>query len=207
MLFVGSGVLASLATLFVPACAGRTKPSDFSDGSAPTGDSPPVCVTPPQHRPEAVACSAHSDGGEACSDAAVCQVDAGGGVRRPVGQCLHGSCSFDECLTDSDCASNEACACAGPLAGEASGSEANLCVPATCHVDSDCGSCGYCSPSADPICGPTYGAWAYACHVPGDACYSNTDCGPQSNDIYTNPFCSHSAETGAWVCGTGFCGG
>jgi hypothetical protein len=81
-------------------------------------------------------------------------------------------------------------------------------VTRACHVDADCGMCGFCSPSADPSCGPTYGPAQYACHKPGDACVTDQQCGADGGtDIYTQPFCSYQMTAATWSCGTGFCGG
>ena len=202
------------AGLLLPGCAGRTtgssEPDSGSSGGSSSGgssgdDSSPACVTPPEHRSRAVACPSHTDGGAACSNSTQCQPDAG--QRAPWQYCFQGGCGVDQCLTDSDCASNQVCACAGLLSGPLTRYAANICVPAGCHVDSDCGPCGYCSPSADPICGPSYGARAYGCHKPGNACGRDTDCGPSTGSVFSTPFCAYDPMTGGWSCSTSYCGG
>jgi hypothetical protein len=203
-----SACIASAMALLA-ACAGLTTDGGGSGGSGASSNGGIGCTEPPQHRPVASVCPLHSTSGVACSGPGECDVpDAGPYASdQPHPYCLHGSCGIDECLTDADCPSGNVCACAGNLYGQTQGSGTNVCVPATCHVDSDCGACGYCSPSAYPGCSPIYGASEYACHKPGDACYQDSTCGAQTGSIYTDPYCAWNPMNGGWSCTTGFCGG
>ncbi len=113
---------------------------------------------PAEHRATAAACARSrnplADGGFAsCSSNADCASD---GSTAAFSTCLHGSCTFDHCLTDADCGSNEVCACSSDYYGGNAAFHGNVCVPGNCHVDSDCGAGGYCSPSR-----------GYLRHVPG----------------------------------------
>ncbi len=61
-------------------------------------------------------------------------------------------CSYDDCLTDTDCPGKEACACRSSGASTAP----NVCATdSSCRTDSDCGECGFCSPSIPPSGGPS----------------------------------------------------
>jgi hypothetical protein len=113
---------------------------------------------------------------------------------------------MDACESDADCPVSQVCSCGGALYGQASGATLHTCVPATCHVDADCGTCGFCSPSADPICGPTYGAGEYACHKPGDACVTDAQCS-DAGAQFGSPFCSYEMTVAKWACGSSYCGG
>jgi hypothetical protein len=53
-------------------------------------------------------------------------------------------CSYDDCSTDTDCPEREACVCRSSGTSTAP----NVCAPdSNCRTDSDCGECGFCSPS------------------------------------------------------------
>jgi hypothetical protein len=75
---------------------------------------------------------------------------------------------------------------------------ANVCVKGSCHVDSDCGAGGYCSPAID-VCNRFFG---YYCHMPADECSDETDCPPSDQRICTPA----AATTGGdstntkWIC-------
>jgi hypothetical protein len=114
-----------------------------------------------------------------------------------------GQCTYDACGSDSDCPGDVPCDCRP----SESSSAANVCVTASnCRVDSDCGPCGYCSPSqvgarcfcpSTALCPDGGGAcyvgtasgWqevpcecgdacghGYFCHTPRDTCIDDSDC-------------------------------
>jgi len=98
------------------------------------------------------------------------------------------ACSYDACSTDSDCPSKEPCSCRSSATSNA----ANVCLTGSdCRVNADCGSGGYCSPSAG------YGSYgcgvAYFCHTAADTCVDDTDCESQQ--------CQYDDTAGHWRCG------
>jgi len=116
-------------------------------------------------------------------------------------------CSYDECLTDSDCARDAGtgsgvCACASGFR-----SDNNICLVGNCRTDTDCGTSGYCSPSLGD-CGKYGGPTAYTgyyCHTPDDECVDDADCGGDSG--YSSPYCAYSEINGHWACSTINCVG
>jgi hypothetical protein len=160
----------------------------------------------------------HRVSGETCPSArgagsinASCDYDSG-----PPPECLHDSdctagtngrceipsfvpvacatgCSYDECASDSDCPSGVPCDCRA----SASDPTANVCVTdSTCRVDGDCGSGGYCSPSAG--FGSFHCQTAYFCHNAKDTCVDDTDCGASQK-------CQFDTTAGHWACGGPTC--
>jgi hypothetical protein len=173
-------------------CGGGSTPLDGNPGGPPA-----------QHVPQALTCSAHGDGGVACTETTACQaVNPSQGLDV---YCFEGQCGPDECLSDTDCSGTAVCSCAGQTRGYAGASPGNVCVPANCQTDADCGAGGYCSPTVDSQCGSFYGVQGYYCHKPGDACTSDADCGGDGG--LGMPYCAYSPMTGAWACGTGACAG
>ncbi len=157
---------------------------------------------PPEHRAVATACTpstrspAIPDAGLlSCTTDADCAVD---GAANFFNTCLHGQCSFDQCLTDADCGATEVCVCASDYYGGNAQYHANVCVPSNCRVDSDCGSGGYCSPSRG-TCGSYQG---FYCHTAGDSCVDPaTDCAGcgSANACVYGP--------SGFVCGSTVCAG
>jgi hypothetical protein len=127
-------------------------------------------------------------------------------------------CSYDACAQDSDCPSNQPCACRA----SATDTAANTCLTGgNCRVDDDCGAGGYCSPSQvnnfcfcpstalcqdgsgscsagnQPVpcaCGDACGH-AYFCHTKRDSCVDDSDCtGGQT--------CNFDTVNGVWDCAT-----
>jgi len=100
-------------------------------------------------------------------------------------------CTYDACFHDNDC-TGDTCACHG---APYMGGGGNRCVPGNCHIDSDCGPGGYCSPTyGTQNCGELSG---YYCHTPADLCIDDSDCnggsiGPQ--------VCAYSTTSGRWEC-------
>ena len=159
-------------------------------------------AVPPEHRAAASACSLSSrfplsaDGGAiACASAADCSGDAAS-VLEPIA-CLGGQCTYDQCLTDSDCPTGSLCLCAAD-AGGGNIIHANACVPAACRLDSDCPS-GYCSPDRT-YCDEVSG---YYCHSPHDTCVDPTiDCPCITQG---GAGCLYAPQVGYWVCGQSIC--
>lgn len=193
-----------MGVVVVVACGGRTSngvgSSDGGASSAESGgvDSQGVCTPPPMHRPAAAACPSHADAGAAaCTSSTDCDVDAGFRPADPY--CFQGRCGVDLCVSDADCTNGQICACAGPVGGEPYGVPGNYCVTGDCKVDSDCGPCGFCSPSSD-ACDTFGGTTGFGCHRPGDPCAADGDCGPQTPGSFTNPYCAYDPEMGHWSC-------
>jgi hypothetical protein len=118
-------------------------------------------------------------------------------VAEPCAASSGDSMGSDECLTDGDCGAAMACACAGTTFEYAHGTR-NLCVPAGCHIDADCGAGGSCSPSVGD-CGTFYGTQLYACHSSDDECGSDADC--------SDGYCEFNPAVSHWTCGNQFCAG
>ncbi len=195
-------LVGSFALVLVCHCGGKEGSNVGADGGQIVD---PVCQPPPpQRRPQALACSLNESDGGACATDADCRQNMP--PRSPLQYCYRGRCGYDDCANDSDCRADQVCRCGGESGGLVAGALGNLCVPADCHVDSDCGSCGFCAPSGDPICGPTYGAAAsYYCQKPGAACSSNADCGGDGG--FDTPFCAFNPMTNAWSCVKSYCAG
>jgi hypothetical protein len=106
-----------------------------------------------------------------------------------------GGCSYDACLTDSDCPSGAACLCRS----SATDSNASICVAkGNCVLDADCGAGGYCSPS-DGCGGPV----GYYCHTAADTCMNDVDC--PSADAGANACeraasCAYDSQAKHWAC-------
>lgn len=174
-------------------------PTDACVGTPPSN-----AEVPSEHRPVAIACAPSSrsppapDGGlRSCTTSADCAAD--GGVEALFATCLHGQCSFDQCLTDADCGPKEVCGCASDYYGGNIAYHANICIPGNCRVDSDCGAGGFCSPSRG-YCGSYQG---FYCHTPHDTCIDATkDCGPCGASS-----CTYAPTSGTFVCGGGRCAG
>jgi len=76
-------------------------------------------------------------------------------------------------------------------------------------VDSDCGPCGYCSPSVNP-CGPTdsdaltegiNGPNPYYCHTAFDLCINDSDCGLLDAGVPgTYTICAYNPQALRWEC-------
>jgi hypothetical protein len=159
---------------------------------------------PPEHRATVTACAPSQqpplpDGGlSSCTSDADCAPD--GGTFSFYATCLQGTCSFDQCLTDSDCANGGVCGCSSDYYGGNIAYHPNVCVPAQCHVDADCGAAGYCSPSRG-YCGSYTG---FYCHGSADTCVDPTaDCAgcPGAGA------CVYAPTVGAFVCGLSACNG
>ena len=139
-----------------------------------------------------------ADGGVSCSMDSQCEAGVNGRCFPFEGLVGPGGCSYDDCITDSECPSGQ------PCVGRSTPSDnsANQCAPAgNCAVDSDCGPAGYCSPSeelsADGECGP----YRYFCHTSQDTCIDGGDCltndgSPRDSDAT----CVYDLQARHWAC-------
>jgi hypothetical protein len=184
-------------------------PEASTEAASPLQDAmPPACPgmdsgttdgaprVPTNHRAAGVACPMQRGPGSTgglppgdCDADTDCTAGANGRCLPSCGPpgCLGSNCSYDGCFSDSECGARVPCSCRP----SASSSDPNGCVMgSTCAVDSDCGSGGYCSPSAaGEWCGATY-----HCHTPCDACLDDSDC-PQGVG------CNFHWTLGYWSCG------
>ncbi|HWZ90125.1 MAG TPA: hypothetical protein VNW92_14780 [Polyangiaceae bacterium] len=206
-----TGFVVALALCLCPACGGKAQQSSADAGvgaSADAGaDARAACGSvpiPQEHRAVAQACPSERGSlgpidtttcknlaGFQCKSDADCTAGKNGRCYLNSDPCLT-ICSYDQCLTDADCAE-------GPCVCRPSGSDlvSNVCLPGSnCRTDADCGGCEYCSPSvvlpSQPYCGPTI--LTYACHTANDECIDPSDC-PGTND-----YCGYDAGAGRWGC-------
>ncbi len=110
------------------------------------------------------------------------------------------NCSYDQCASDSDC-SGGVCVCREDSIRNTAGAcqaTQTICLPGNCHIDSDCGDAGYCSPSTFPGCGPVWW-YGYFCHTASDDCVDDSDCNE------AGAYCAFSAASGHWSCSAGAC--
>lgn len=157
---------------------------------------------PAHHRPTASSCPvarAPSNTTTCCPDASYpgqwqCSQDSDCTAGKN-GRCLSNPgpagthCSYDECFVDSDCPGNVPCNCRTSPDSYAP----NLCATGSdCRIDSDCGPCGFCSPSPDAPYPTPY--VPYFCHTPADTCIDNSDCTEPS------ACCSFDQAKGHWAC-------
>jgi hypothetical protein len=161
----------------------------------PDAQCQPGSPSEPGDVPQPVTCTAtpaspYLDAGSvACTTVADC--GDGGGFDSFQG-CRGGFCTFDQCLTDTDCPTGQACGCASQFGGNAI--HYNRCVPAQCRQNSDCGTGGICSPSNGAYCSSLTG---YYCHSPADTCTTNADC---CNGNLSSSECLYSEALGHFAC-------
>ena len=119
-----------------------------------------------------------------------------------VGTCTAAEvCDYDACTTDATCPdATNVCICQGQTPGD--GKFGSVCIQANCHVDTDCGPSGFCSPSITS-CGGTTG---YYCHVCADTCVNDSDC-PTDPTLGPYPECAYDATVGHWACTYALCSG
>lgn len=134
------------------------RPAPEAADGAPPIDEPPIS---PEHE-----CRKDTD----CTESAhgYCRFAAGESL--PVNTCFYG------CVSDADCASDEACVCGNPV---------GTCVSATCRDDDDCSPGMKCARWVDPNL-DCYQTYFLSCQSPEDECISDADC-DQSGD---GNFCS-----------------
>lgn len=147
------------AFTFTIACSNSSSGGTSGDGGL---DAAGFCRVMGRHRATSDVCASNEGG-----DGGVIETGCGGTFT-----------PHDECTNDEQCASahgaSPVCACQaargmGCGAGIVYG---NVCVPANCHVDTDCTKCGECREESE--CGIVSG---YYCATPLDECSTNADCG------------------------------
>jgi len=127
---------------------------------------------PAQHKPaDGAACPVTTRQASPCQmSGASCSVDgdctAGiNGRCTPRGAALTCGCVYDACGSDAECPGG-LCACNPFNIG-------NVCVTASCQVDTDCGPSGFCGPVIEPCNLQIVG---YKCHSASDTCVNDADC-------------------------------
>lgn len=174
-----------------------------------TGTTTPPSRIPVKHRATAAACDNVRnnpnpnvpDGGGPPTFACTSHGDCTAGRN---GQCLNGragtQCTYDECLSDSECGGgNAVCECPSDTNG------ANRCLKSSgCKVDSDCAGGFACSPTLG-TCGHYSGTEAYFCHTAADECVDDKDCGSDPNGF--GGYCAFEQTVGHWKCSTSECAG
>jgi hypothetical protein len=243
-------MMALVTGLVVPACGTKSALRTAIDANSTGGDSgdgrsPADVISvdsklariPASHRPQGSVCPQQRGAG-LLSLSAPCAPDAGPQTQCWLdadctagtnGRCFGGgpmacmsSCSYDNCLSDSDCPSSVPCDCRA----SASDTAANTCMTGSnCRVDADCGPGGYCSPSlvgvfcacvSTAFCNPdagggcyegnSDGTWTqvpcacgdscghgYFCHTPQDTCLNDSDCSNGST-------CDFDLPSQTWIC-------
>jgi hypothetical protein len=233
--------VAALFLLLLTACGGRpglvgagAGDHDAAAGAADAGAAGDACDPriPINHRTAGSDCPAAR--GPGWTSAGACPPDGGfltclddsKCTQGTNGRCFGGpfacssSCTYDTCASDSDCPASEPCACRA----SASDSTPNACATGSnCRVDTDCGPCGFCSPSlvnnycqcmSPDFCEPDSGSCSecdangctqvsctcggncghgYFCHTPQDTCVNDSDC-PVGNT------CNYYVPSGLWRC-------
>jgi hypothetical protein len=237
-------ILFLAVTLALPIlqCGGSTTSEPLADGgthrdssgpkvdaSNPVEDAPgkrdtgPACVpeVPATHVATAMSCSTTrgpsmpGDAGTHDGGTFGCQYDSEctDGTN---GRCMGGGqvigCNYDECSSATPCPANQICSCGTP---DGTGRGPNLCLPATCQTDSDCGAGGYCSPTYGTTCGAYGGVVGYYCHTHAqlcdpDECTNDSDCKGQDagNGISTPAgYCAWDPSSSKWTCEYSVCAG
>ncbi len=128
------------------------------------------------------------DAGQDCTNDSDCTAKSLGTCNLGSGHFPTCGCSYG-CVHDSDCAPGELCQCGAPV---------GACVPASCHLDSQCPAGSLCASSPlgwggcswDPL--PS----VYACESAADTCLTNLDCKDAQS-----PACGMSPDAGTRSCG------
>jgi Cys-rich repeat protein len=118
-----------------------------------------------------------------------CKTDADCAANAFYRFCHAGQCQADQCSTDGDCPSGQACSCASEQIGNAE--HVNRCVTVQCRVDSDCGAGQWCSRTEEDLCS---GGPFFACHSSADTCRVDADC------CSSAPSCRYQEMLGHWAC-------
>jgi hypothetical protein len=206
---------------------GGASGSSGSGGVVPSGGSTGKCSgeAPINHRPSSVQCPSqrgpapqYCEGGtctgqpyptslgSTCSSDSQCTAGVNGRCFPDDGLVAIGGCSYDECSSDPSCGARTPCVCRS----SSTDNRANICVTASnCAVDSDCGPCGYCSPSME-TCSPTdsealvegvSGPNPYYCHTAFDLCMNDSDCGSLDAGLsLTYTACAYNPQDLRWEC-------
>jgi hypothetical protein len=149
-------------------------------------------VSCPTARGPGVTTTGGPDGGGPpgqCDDDSDCTMGHDGRCL-PIGPLPGNECSYDQCYDDSACTGNVPCVCRPSAASN----DPNVCgTGSNCRLDSDCGPCGFCSPSESEmtVCGEP--DTTYFCHTPSDLCVDDSDCHEGS--------CNWVPAKGYWQCG------
>jgi hypothetical protein len=185
-----------------PADTGVDAASDACEPEAPERHRAmaPTCsaTRPPGYNPTGVV-DGSVPGGECWSDT---QCSDGGRNGRCTVSVGFAFCSYDECVTDSDCTAMSLCVCGATPANY--GRNPNECVPAACHVDSDCGPGGYCSPSPNPCLYPSQSSTNYAqvygyyCHTARELCAAGECVNAHCQDA--GGTCEWESTDAGWRC-------
>lgn len=197
-----------------PPTTSTTTPTPTTTATTVPPTTPPNCKAPALHRASATACDdvrpsnpvSTQDGPEIlCTTHAECTAGKNG-------RCLGNShdgwrCTYDACLSDTQCGGSSVCECEGGFR-----SDHNVCLKSECQLDSDCkgasaacGAIGFCSPSLGS-CGHYAKAVGYFCHTPKDECTDDTDCAG-NGQFGQKPYCSFDSAVGHWKCSTQECAG
>lgn len=214
-------LLATALLALSSACSASTTPRDDggTDSSltdralseATPGDGACSARTPRVHRASGSACPADRPasncavtGGPPVSCTADTECTSGTNGRC-VGNAHDGCrCSYDTCQRDSDCTSGGPCGCR--LSGRGSAG-ANVCLGGNCATDSQCGPCGFCSPTLGD-CGDYTGTIGYYCHTPQDECVDDEDCSAlDAGFLGQRPYCRYQPTVGRWTCSNQQCAG
>jgi hypothetical protein len=115
------------------------------------------------------------------------------------GRCTGGghalqSCSYDVCMSDTDCKVKEACLC--------DSHQGNACVSANCRSDADCNGHG-CSLTRSESCGSMGGPVGLYCHTSSDECTDDADCKSSEG----GGLCVYVSAGGHWACSYAKCVG
>jgi len=107
-------------------------------------------------------------------------------------------CSYDACVTDSDCPKPGVCVCRDSFGTR----RENICVHAACITDHDCAGGNGCSPTIQATSpggcrseGQNFSA--LVCHTKRDACSDDTDCAGGT--------CVFSSLESRWICDSSVC--
>jgi hypothetical protein len=178
-----------------PSSDGGHDAATFDAGKSDGAIQPRV---PTNHRPNDAqcattpgpgSCNAASGAPGNCGSDSTCTAGTNGRCDFSGGGVLSCQCSYDGCQHDTDCPTNQLCACHGsPLL-----TGGNTCEPGNCRVDSDCGANGYCSPSAGT--GNCGGLAGYYCHTAQDTCVNDTDC---NSNTTGDSICEYAGDH--WSC-------
>ncbi len=152
-------------------------------------------ASPPVARPPA-ACSVYpvqsfgdAGPGPACKTLADCPNAGVPGVPffGPYNGCLAGQCAVDQCLTDTECPTGQACRC------NSFQDHVSRCITG-CRADTDCGA-GF-------VCSPSYGSCSdvigFYCHSAADTCAADADCCSGTTSSLSH--CAYSPELGHFTC-------
>jgi hypothetical protein len=197
-----------LAALLVAGCGGAASPGRHDAAVMPPDlafvSTPSLPIA--QHRPTADACPSGPGSctiaGSSCASDSDCTQSAHGHCdSNGTTSC---GCRYDQCVSDGECGASNSCVCASQIVSGQLGNPGNVCSKVgNCHVDSDCGAGGSCSPSPTVNgCLPWVGTVeGYFCHAAADSCNNDVDCASGGGK------CGFLPELGHWGCFLVTCAG